>query len=279
VRQAEDILTLKQVLASRGVPDLPVIAKIEKPQAIANLDAILAVCDGVMVARGDLGVEMHPEQVPLLQKRIIQACNQRGIPVITATQMLESMIHNPRPTRAEASDVANAIIDGTDAVMLSGESAVGSYPVQAVEMMAKIAMTVEPTLTPQNFPPFVIDSTHAISEALNTIDRILNLKYIVALTTSGKTVQRAAAERPRAPILGITTRREIYRRLNLIWGVTPLYLPLLETELNTETFIAEVEKYLLANHLVSHKDTLLFIGRSPMDNAQGINFLKIHQVA
>jgi pyruvate kinase len=193
--------------------------------------------------------------------------------------MLESMIHNPRPTRAEASDVANAIIDGTDAVMLSGESAVGSYPVQAVEMMAKIAMTVEPTLTPQNFPPFVIDSTHAISEALNTIDRILNLKYIVALTTSGKTVQLAAAERPRAPILGITTRREIYRRLNLIWGVTPLYLPLLETELNTETFIAEVEKYLLANHLVSHKDTLLFIGRSPMDNAQGINFLKIHQVA
>lgn len=279
VRQAEDILTLKQVLASRGVPDLPVIAKIEKPQAIANLDAILAVCDGVMVARGDLGVEMHPEQVPLLQKRIIQACNRRGIPVITATQMLESMIHNPRPTRAEASDVANAIIDGTDAVMLSGESAVGSYPVQAVEMMAKIAMTVEPTLTPQNFPPFVIDSTHAISEALNTIDRILNLKYIVALTTSGKTVQLAAAERPRAPILGITTRREIYRRLNLIWGVTPLYLPLLETELNTETFIAEVEKYLLANHLVSHKDTLLFIGRSPMDNAQGTNFLKIHQVA
>jgi len=278
VRQADDILALKQFLASRGVPDLPVIAKIEKPQAIANLDAILHVCDGVMVARGDLGVEMHPEQVPLLQKRIIQACNQRGIPVITATQMLESMIHNPRPTRAESSDVANAIIDGTDAVMLSGESAVGSYPVQAVEMMAKIAMTVEPTLTPPNFPPFVIDSTHAISEALNTIDKILQLKYIVALTSSGKTVQLAAAERPRAPILGITTRPEIYRRLNLIWGVTPLYLPLLETELNIETFMAEVEKYLTANQLVSSTDTLLFIGRSPVDNPQGTNFLKIRQI-
>jgi pyruvate kinase len=255
-----------------------VIAKIERPQAIANLDAILNVCDGVMVARGDLGVEMHPEQVPLLQKRIIQACNQRGIPVITATQMLESMIHNPRPTRAEASDVANAIIDGTDAVMLSGESAVGAYPVQAVEMMAKIAMTIEPTLTPQNFPPFVIDTTHALSEALNTIDKILPLKYIVALTTSGKTVQLAAAERPRTPILGITTSVSTYRRLNLIWGVTPLYLPLLEHEIDIETLIAEVEKYLVAKQLASSNDLLLFVGKSPIHNDQGTNFLKIHQL-
>ncbi len=278
VRQGDDILALKQLLASYGAPDLPVIAKIERPQAIANLDAILHVCDGVMVARGDLGVEMHPEQVPLLQKRIIQACNQRGIPVITATQMLESMIHNPRPTRAEASDVANAIIDGTDAVMLSGESAIGSYPVQAVEMMAKIAMTIEPTLTPQNFPPFVIDTTHALSEALNTIDKILPLKYIVALTTSGKTVQLAAAERPRAPILGITTSVSTYRRLNLIWGVTPLYLPLLEHEIDIETLIAEVEKYLVAKQLASSNDLLLFVGESPIHNAQGTNFLKIHQL-
>ncbi len=278
VRQGDDILALKQLLASYGAPDLPVIAKIERPQAIANLDAILHVCDGVMVARGDLGVEMHPEQVPLLQKRIIQACNQRGIPVITATQMLESMIHNPRPTRAEASDVANAIIDGTDAVMLSGESAIGSYPVQTVEMMAKIAMTIEPTLTPQNFPPFVIDTTHALSEALNTIDKILPLKYIVALTTSGKTVQLAAAERPRAPILGITTSVSTYRRLNLIWGVTPLYLPLLEHEIDIETLIAEVEKYLVAKQLASSNDLLLFVGESPIHNAQGTNFLKIHQL-
>ncbi len=278
VRQGDDILTLKQLLASYGAPDLPVIAKIERPQAITNLDAILNVCDGVMVARGDLGVEMHPEQVPLLQKRIIQACNQRGIPVITATQMLESMIHNPRPTRAEASDVANAIIDGTDAVMLSGESAIGSYPVQAVEMMAKIAMTIEPTLTPQNFPPFVIDTTHALSEALNTIDKILPLKYIVALTTSGKTVQLAAAERPRTPILGITTSVSTYRRLNLIWGVTPLYLPLLEHEIDIETLIAEVEKYLVAKQLASSNDLLLFVGKSPIHNDQGTNFLKIHQL-
>ncbi|MGB3189282.1 MAG: pyruvate kinase, partial [Limnoraphis sp.] len=144
VRRAEDVRHLKTFLTEHGAEHIPVMAKIEKPQAIENLEAIINECDGLMVARGDLGVEMSPEKVPLLQKHIIKLCNQKGIPVITATQMLESMIHNPRPTRAEASDVANAIIDGTDAVMLSGESAVGDFPVKAVEMLAKIASGVEP---------------------------------------------------------------------------------------------------------------------------------------
>jgi pyruvate kinase len=278
VRQAEDILLLRQFLRQNGAEHLPVIAKIEKPQAIANLDSILDQCDGIMVARGDLGVEVNPEQVPLLQKEIIRKCNQRAIPVITATQMLDSMIRNPRPTRAEASDVANAIIDGTDAVMLSGESAVGSYPVEAVQMMAKIAMTVEPTLTPPNFPPFIVDTNHAICEALNTIDKVLELKFIVALTNSGHTARLAAGERPRAPILGITPRRETYQRLNLIWGVTPVYLPIPASTITIEGFITEIEKYLRHLRLVNSGDLLLLLGGSPVHSSHGTNFLKIHRI-
>jgi pyruvate kinase len=154
VRQAEDIKTLKAFLEAKKV-DIPVLAKIEKPQAIEHLEAIVDECDAIMVARGDLGVEMRPEKVPLLQKHIIRMCNQKGIPVITATQMLDSMIRNPRPTRAEASDVANAIIDGTDAVMLSGESAVGDFPVQAVTMLASIARDIEPEITFTHYPPAI----------------------------------------------------------------------------------------------------------------------------
>ncbi|WP_293064715.1 pyruvate kinase [Okeania sp. SIO2B3] len=188
VRSAEDILTLKSILKEKDA-DVPVIAKIEKPQAIANLEAIVKECDGIMVARGDLGVEMKPEKVPMLQKQIIWMCNKRGIPVITATQMLESMIHEPRPTRAEASDVANAIVDGTDAVMLSGESAVGKYPVKAVEMMVRIAEDVEKDTQFINYPPAETDETHAISEALNIIDKILPLRCIAAFTSSGYTAR------------------------------------------------------------------------------------------
>ena len=165
VRRAEDIRILKSLLVQKGAPDLPVLAKIEKPQAIANLEAIIEECDALMVARGDLGVEMKPEKVPMLQKQMIRLCNLKGIPVITATQMLDSMIRNPRPTRAEASDVANAIIDGTDAVMLSGESAVGLFPVKSVEMLSKIAIDVERDLEFVNNPPITADATHALSRS------------------------------------------------------------------------------------------------------------------
>ncbi|MFN3925862.1 MAG: pyruvate kinase [Pseudanabaenaceae cyanobacterium] len=278
VRQAQDILELRQLLHDLSAPHIPIVAKIEKPQAIANLDSILDQCDGVMVARGDLGVEMNPEQVPLLQKEIIRKCNQRALPVITATQMLESMIHNPRPTRAEASDVANAIIDGTDAVMLSGESAVGEYPVESLQMLAKIAMTVEPTLNPPNYPPFQVDNLHAISEALNTIDKILNLKYIIALTNSGLTARLASAERPHAPILAITPNRLTYQRLNLLWGVTPLYLPFPAGSISLETFIGEIEKFLRHRRLVQSGDLLLILGSSPVQSSTGTNFLKLHTV-
>ncbi|RMG07198.1 MAG: pyruvate kinase [Cyanobacteria bacterium J055] len=277
VRQGEDIRTLKAFLAEKGAADIPVIAKIEKLQAIANFPEILAECDGIMVARGDLGVEMNPEKVPMLQKQIIRACNQKGIPVITATQMLDSMIRNPRPTRAEASDVANAIIDGTDAVMLSGESAVGKYPVKAVEMLAKIATDIEPEIQFVNHPPDDTDDTHALSEALNTIDRILDLRCITCLTTTGYTALIAAAERPKAPVIAFTPNLQVYHRLNLVWGVQPLLLE--GPEDSIEGLIRQMETCLLSRNLVQPGDRILILGGSPMQKARGTNLLKIHEVA
>lgn len=274
VRRVEDIQTLKDFLREKQAATVPVIAKIEKPQAVAQIEAIVQVCDGIMVARGDLGVELSPEKVPMVQKQIIRLCNQYGIPVITATQMLESMITNPRPTRAEASDVANAIIDGTDAVMLSGESAVGSYPIQAVEMMVRIANEVEQTLEFDNLPPNENDETHAISEALSTIDRLLDLRCIAAFTTIGYTARLVAAERPRAPIVAFTPDRQVYQRLNLLWGVQPL---LLERSVNSvEALVEQIESSLLAKNLATLNDKILILGGTPVQVAYGTNFLKIH---
>jgi pyruvate kinase len=224
VRKPEDIQLLKSLLQEKGAA-LPVLAKIEKPQAIANLEAIVDQCDAIMVARGDLGVEMSPEKVPLIQKQIIHLCNQKGIPVITATQMLDSMIHNPRPTRAEASDVANAIIDGTDAVMLSGESAVGDYPVEAVKMLARIATEVEPSIQFANYPANQNDDADAVSEALHAIDDALDLQCIVALTETGHSAMLASHERPQVPIVAYTPNPQVYNRLSLYWGIRPVMLP------------------------------------------------------
>lgn len=276
VRQGEDVQKLKQRLADHKA-DNPVIAKIEKPQAIENLEDILDACDGIMVARGDMGVEVSPERVPMVQKHIIRRCNERGIPVITATQMLESMIQNPRPTRAEASDVANAIVDGTDAVMLSGESAVGTYPVQAVGMMGRIAQEVEKSVTFVNFPPHMNDETHSISEALNVIDDILDLRCIVAFTTSGYSAMLAAAERPKAMVVALTARIEVYHRLNLVWGVRPILVDRLEA--NFEDALVKAEKYLKERNFAETGDRILVMGGIPMAAAGGTNFLKLHQVA
>ena len=178
-----------------------------------------------MVARGDLGVENDArKRCPCLQKQIIRACNKRGLPVITATQMLESMIHSPRPTRAEANDVANAIIDGTDAVMLSGESAVGDFPVKAVEMMSRIASDIEAETIFVNYPPAATDENHALSEASNAIDKILDLCCIVSFTTTGYTALVASKERPKAPVVALTPDPKVYHRLNLVWGVKPILI-------------------------------------------------------
>lgn len=274
VRRAEDIRALRTLLTEQGRPDIPILAKIEKPQAIDNLEAILTVCDAIMVARGDLGVELPPERVPMLQKQIIRRCNQLGIPVITATQMLESMIQHPRPTRAEASDVANAIVDGTDAIMLSGESAVGAYPAQAVMMMARIAATVEQDITFVNNPPADSDNTHALSEALNAIDQILNLRWIVAFTSTGYTARLAAAERPRARVIAVTPDIRVYHQLNLVWGVKPL---LIEREVDSfEEAIQQAETCLLDRKLVQSGDQILVMGGIPMRTKGGTNFLKLH---
>jgi pyruvate kinase len=275
VRKPEDIQTLKALLKEKGA-NIPVLAKLEKPQAIANLTAIVDECDAIMVARGDLGVEMSPEKVPLIQKRIIHLCNQKGIPVITATQMLDSMIHNPRPTRAEASDVANAIMDGTDAVMLSGESAVGDYPIEAVKMLARIATEVEPSIQFVNYPPNLTDDAAAISEALHAIDDAINLQCIVALTETGYTAKLASEERPKAPIIAYTPDPKIYRRLSLNWGVRPVLMQFPKETL--EELLPHIEADLIQRNFAVSGDKVLVMGGVPMGKAGGTNFLKIHTI-
>lgn len=276
VRQADDLRILKAFLSDRGKADVPIIAKIEKPQALSNLEEILAEANGIMVARGDLGVEIPPEHVPTVQKRIIRRCNQLGIPVITATQMLESMIQNPRPTRAEANDVANAIVDGTDAVMLSGESAVGAYPIAAVAMMSRIAHDVEKDLKFTNNPPPKTDVPHAISEALNAIDSILDLKAIVAFTSSGYSAMLASSERPSAPVIAITPDENVYHRLNLVWGIKPVLIT--EEKDTFEEALQQAESCLLERKLVSVGDRILVMGGIPMRQTGGTNFLKLHSI-
>ncbi len=276
VRQGEDILALKRLLADKGADDIPVLAKIEKPQAIQNLESILDAADAIMVARGDLGVEMRSEKVPMLQKHIIRQCNYRSIPVITATQMLDSMIHNPRPTRAEASDVANAIIDGTDAVMLSGESAVGAFPIKSVAMLASIATDVEKDLHFVNDPADLDDETHALSEALNVIDKTLKLKYIVSFTETGYTATIASGERPTAPVVAFTPNERVYHWMNLIWGVRPILLKSLP--MSFEAMVRESEEALLKRQMVKPGDKLLIMGGIPANTPKGTNFVKIHTV-
>lgn len=276
VRRAEDVIALKEYLAAKGAADTPVIAKIEKPQAIANLEAIVQECNGLMVARGDLGVEMKPESVPLLQKKIIRLCNQKRIPVITATQMLDSMIRNSRPTRAEASDVANAIIDGTDAVMLSGESAVGDFPVKSVQMLAKIATEIERDIEYINHPPNQTNETYALSEALRAIINTLPLRCIVAFTNSGYTSMIASSERPNIPVVAFTPHQTIYHRLNLIWGVKPVVL---DHEVETfEELVEQAESVLRQRNVVQAGDKIVIMGGIPTRHSRGTNFIKIHTI-
>ncbi|MBF2084994.1 pyruvate kinase [Thermoleptolyngbya sp. C42_A2020_037] len=224
VRNPQDILEIKEIISSAG-KDVPVIAKIEKHEAIEQMEAVLSICDGVMVARGDLGVELPAEEVPILQKRLIATANRFGIPVITATQMLDSMVSNPRATRAEISDVANAILDGTDAVMLSNETAVGKFPVEAVETMARIAVQIEQNLAIARN----VDSNsgghsipNAISQAVGRIAEQLQAAAIMTLTKTGATARNVSKYRPSTPILAVTPHVDVARQLQLVWGVRPL---------------------------------------------------------
>lgn len=224
VRNPQDILEIKELISSAG-KNVPVIAKIEKHEAIEQMEEVLSLCDGVMVARGDLGVELPAEDVPILQKQLIRTANRLGIPIITATQMLDSMVSSPRPTRAEISDVANAILDGTDAVMLSNETAVGEYPVRAVATMAQIAVRIEREQIAQHSSQ--IDDTvrsipNAISQAVGHIAGQLNAAAIMTLTKSGATARNVSKFRPYTPILAVTPHVDVARRLQLVWGVKPL---------------------------------------------------------
>ncbi|MBK4730688.1 pyruvate kinase [Oxynema sp. CENA135] len=223
VRNPQDILEIKELISSTG-KHVPVIAKIEKHEAVEQMEAILPLCDGIMVARGDLGVEIPAEEVPIVQKRLIATCNHLGIPVITATQMLDSMVHSPRATRAEISDVANAILDGTDAVMLSNETAVGKHPVEAVRTMSRIATRIE---RDQAIGQTSLSDTgrsipNAISQAVAKIAKQLDAAAIMTLTKTGSTARNVSKFRPQTPILAVTPHVDVARQLQLVWGVKPL---------------------------------------------------------
>jgi pyruvate kinase len=223
VRNPADILEIKELIANAG-KEVPVIAKIEKHEAIEQMEEILALCDGVMVARGDLGVEMPAEQVPRIQKQLIATANRMGIPIITATQMLDSMVNNPRGTRAEISDVANAILDGTDAVMLSNETAVGIYPIEAVETMARIALETEKEELSRRWEDNKRSIPNAISEAVGNIAEQLGAAAIIPFTKTGATARSVSKFRPSKPILAVTPHVDVARRLQLVWGVQPMLL-------------------------------------------------------
>lgn len=275
VRTAEDVLMLRKHISDKGFIK-PIIAKIEKPQAIDHLEEIVGVVDGIMVARGDLGVEISPERVPMLQKQIIGLCNQKGKTVITATQMLESMIHEPRPTRAEASDVANAIIDGTDAIMLSGETAMGAFPGKAVEMMSRIAREVEEKIDFRTYPPDDHTEITALSRSANQIAKVVNPACIVVLTASGRSAQFVAAEKPVVPIYALTGHRSVYHALNLLWGIRPI---LIEEHPDTfEEMVSVSVQNLIERNLITRGDKIILLGGIPAHKPGGTNFIKIHTI-
>ncbi len=281
VRQAADVIELKNILYQKK-SELRIISKIEKPQAVDDFDAILEASDGIMVARGDLGVEMSPEKVPLIQKRIIRKCNEAGKPVITATQMLESMIQNPRPTRAETSDVANAILDGTDAIMLSGETAAGKYPIEAVSLMVRVASDVDqdPVLKEKGFHPIgkVLGYRRlpeAIGQAACRVAENVGAAAILAFTQTGSTAALVAKYRPDLPIFAITPSQSARRRLALYAGVRSIRV---DIEGDTESQIRSVEAAVLAAGVLQRGDVVVITMGSPVSSPGTTNLLKVHRL-
>lgn len=279
VRKAADVRDLKAMIEALCGPEQPprVVAKVERPEAVANLDEIIEAADAIMVARGDLGIETSPETVPVIQKTIIAKCNQAGVPVITATQMLESMIHSPRPTRAEASDVANAVLDGTDAVMLSGETAIGMYPVEAVRTMACIAETAErclPLTARAPRQPHVV--AEAVAHAAVDLATLLEAKAILAPTVSGYTARLLSRLRPRCPILAVTPNPIVQRQLALHWGIEPLLSP---RAADTDSMIAEAVR-VAQEHGYVRQGELVVITAGTAGSAPGTtDFVKVQVIA
>lgn len=276
VRTASDIEAMRKIVKNSG-GHVPIIAKIEKHEAVSNIDKIVSVSDAVMVARGDLGVEIDLERVPLVQKMIIQKCNALGKPVITATQMLVRMVENPRPTRAEATDVANAVLDGTDAVMLSEETAAGKYPVEAVMMMDRIVRSAETALDVQKFEhQKELGNVHdAISRSSYHIAREIGAAAIITPTWSGSTASMVARFRPKQTIIATTPNEQALDFLSLVWGVVPVFIPPSETIDDMIRFsIAAARK---AGHLHAG-DQVVVTGGAPLHAAGKTNFLKVEKV-
>lgn len=280
IRKASDVLEIKKVLEKAGDSDIKVIAKIENRQGIDNIDEIIKVADGIMVARGDLGNEIPVEEVPVVQKMIINKCNLAGKPAITATQMLDSMIRNPRPTRAEASDVANAIFDGTSAIMLSGETANGKYPIEAVETMAKIAAKAESSIEywkryqTNNFQlqPSI---TNAISHATCTTAMDLHASAIVTVTESGHTARMISRFRPACPIIATTSNPKVQRQMALIWGVQAY---LVEAAKDSDELFDVSIKTAEESGIAKTGDLFVVTGGSPVGVSGTTNLLKVHVV-
>jgi pyruvate kinase len=276
VRRPEDVLLAKSLIR-RAKKDTPVIAKLEKPEAIENLEAILQASAGVMVARGDLGVEMSPERVPVVQKNIIARAREFRRPVITATQMLESMTENPRPTRAEASDVANAIFDGSDAVMLSAETASGKYPVEAVQMMARIIEEAEASIHeyPRPVPQERLKVAETVAELVCHASLELHMKLIAVFTHSGFTARLVSRYRPLVPIVAFTPEAHTRRRMALLWGVTPRHISDIK---KIDGLAAIAEKRLLEEGFVRKGDVIGIVAGTPMGIRGTTNFMKFHVI-
>lgn len=278
VRNPQDVLEIKELIFSAG-KQVPVIAKIEKHEAIEQMEAILPLCDGVMIARGDLGVELPAEDVPVLQKRLIVLANRLGIPIITATQMLDSMVGSPRPTRAEISDVANAILDGTDAVMLSNETAVGKYPIEAVATMARIAVRIEQEKARQTTVATIETTSpsipNAISQAVGHIAEQLDATAIMSLTKSGATARNVSKFRPKTPILAVTPHVDVARQLQLVWGVKPLLV--LDLPSTSQTFQAAIN-VARENNLVTEGDLVVMTAGTLQGVSGSTDLIKVEVV-
>lgn len=279
VRSGQDIVALKREIGHNGAT-IPVIAKLEKPQAMEDLDDILKRARGVMVARGDLGVELPPERVPILQKEIINRANEAKRLVIVATQMLESMTTSLRPTRAEASDVANAIYDGTDAVMLSAETAIGKHPIDSVKMMERIIVTAEVEMEREPWKrrredTGNVDFANAVADAASLVAAEIGARYIVAFTQSGSTAALMAKYRPSVPLVAFTPNEVVQNRLTIHWGVTPKVMEIPDT---IDRLIADTERRLIDEGFVNEGDVIVFVCGAPLDVGGRTNLMKIHRI-
>lgn len=282
VRKASDVLEIREIL-ERHHANIDIIAKIEDEEGLSNIDAILNVANGIMIARGDLGVQLPTEDIPLVQKRLIAKCLAANKPVITATQMLDSMIRNPRPTRAEASDVANAILDGTDAVMLSGETAAGKYPVQAVQTMHKIALTVEQSAEYQAKMSGHFDLLRsednmatAIAKSAYILSSNIQAAAILTPTLRGNTPKLISQYRPPQEIIAITTTEEVQRNLMLYWGVYPIVTGIAS---DSEQMVQNAIAIALRNNLVQHNDRVVMVAGIPLNSPVMLNTIKVHVIS